>query len=91
MNPSTAFGTVLADELARCGLCGAPLQAQTDRKPRKKDGTRGRRYVCRSHREHHKDSEHFCVLLPLDAAQVDRDERDSLAPWLVVPLDPCVH
>jgi hypothetical protein len=64
-------GYLLA-ELARCGLCGAPLQAQTDRKPRKRDGTRGRRYVCRSHREHHKDSEHFCALMPLDATQVDR-------------------
>jgi hypothetical protein len=61
----------LLSELARCGACGSPLHAQSNRKPRK-DGHRSRFYVCRAHREHHRESAEWCSATPWNAAEVDR-------------------
>ncbi len=56
--------------IARCGLCGAPVQAASGTRPRK-DGTRRRLYVCSSHRYHHKDSPNWCPARPWEAEAVD--------------------
>jgi DNA invertase Pin-like site-specific DNA recombinase len=60
----------LLSELAVC-TCGATMQGRSTY-TRKKDGVRSRAYVCRAHREHHEQDEHFCPAMPLDAAAVDR-------------------
>jgi DNA invertase Pin-like site-specific DNA recombinase len=58
-------GYVLA-RIAVCGECGSPIDTVTGRHVRK-DGTRPRRYVCRTHRERPED----CAAKPIDAALVD--------------------
>jgi DNA invertase Pin-like site-specific DNA recombinase len=63
--------------LARCGTCGAPAQALTERRTRA-DGTRPRRYVCREHREHHRDAAEWCPAMPWDAEAVDRYALDNI-------------
>jgi DNA invertase Pin-like site-specific DNA recombinase len=60
----------LLSELAVCGLCGGPLHAQTHRE-RKADGGRSRFYVCRAHREHHRDAREWCPAAPFDATTID--------------------
>ncbi len=59
-------GYVLA-RVACCGICGARMDVVTSRYVRK-DGSRGRRYVCRTHRER----PHACAVLPFDAEILDR-------------------
>jgi DNA invertase Pin-like site-specific DNA recombinase len=61
----------LLSELARCGECGSPLHAQSSRRPRR-DGQRSRFYICRAHRDHHRDSAEWCGETPWNAIQVDR-------------------
>ena len=63
-------GYLLAD-LARCGQCGGTAHAVTGRVSRT-DGTRLRTYVCRAHRDHHRDSREHCPATPYDAVTVDR-------------------
>ena len=58
-------GYVLA-RIAVCGECGSAIDTVTGRHVRK-DGTRPRRYVCRTHRERPED----CAAKPIDAALVD--------------------
>jgi site-specific DNA recombinase len=62
-------GYLLA-ELARCGLCGEPMHAETDR--RRSDGSIARRYTCRAHREHHREDAGWCPCERFDAEAVDR-------------------
>lgn len=62
-------GFLLA-ELARCE-CGSSAHAQTGR-VRRADSSRPRTYVCRAHREHHRDSREHCPATPYDAITVDR-------------------
>lgn len=52
--------------VARCGECGDAMDAVTVRTA-KKDGTRSRRYVCRTHRERPQG----CGAQPIDAEVVD--------------------
>jgi DNA invertase Pin-like site-specific DNA recombinase len=59
-------GYVLS-RVARCGLCRGPLDTLTDRNYRQ-DGSRARRYVCRTHRERPDG----CSAKPIDATLVDR-------------------
>jgi DNA invertase Pin-like site-specific DNA recombinase len=61
----------LLSELAICGTCGSAMQGRSTH-TRKKDGVRSRAYVCRAHREHHEQDEHFCPAMPLDGTAVDR-------------------
>ncbi|HVA19892.1 MAG TPA: recombinase family protein, partial [Solirubrobacteraceae bacterium] len=60
----------LLSELARCASCGGTMQGRSTY-TRKKDGVRSRAYVCRAHREHHEDDEHYCPAMPWDASAVD--------------------
>jgi DNA invertase Pin-like site-specific DNA recombinase len=60
----------LLSELATCGLCGGAVHAQTSRRP-KADGTRTRSYVCRAHREHHRDAQEWCPATPFNATTID--------------------
>jgi DNA invertase Pin-like site-specific DNA recombinase len=52
--------------LAICGVCGAPARAITSTK------TGRRTYVCGNHRDHHRDSPHWCPAKPWDAVERDR-------------------
>jgi DNA invertase Pin-like site-specific DNA recombinase len=62
-------GYLLA-ELATCS-CGRRMRVETYRGTRR-DGTRTRRYVCQSHRDHHRDSVEWCSEPPIDAVEADR-------------------
>jgi hypothetical protein len=66
------IGYLLGDGLGRC-VCGAKLDCVTDRHERK-DGSRARRYVCRTHRERPQD----CSVKPFDAALIDPAIVDNL-------------
>ncbi len=61
-----------------CGLCGSKMTS-LNAPPRRQDGLRGRRYVCRSHQE-----PGGCPAPPVDAAVVDLTLVRSL-PWLLEP------
>ena len=62
-------GHLLA-ELAVCSECGGAAHAQPGRRPRA-DGTWLRTYVCRAHRDNHRDSQEWCPALPYNAVTVD--------------------
>jgi DNA invertase Pin-like site-specific DNA recombinase len=55
----------LLSGLARCAVCGGPMQGCGDRAR----GTRS--YACGAHREFHKDSDDWCYATAFDAAKVD--------------------
>jgi DNA invertase Pin-like site-specific DNA recombinase len=57
--------------LAKCAMCGAPMQVSSGTRARK-DGSRRRVYVCRNHRDHHSDSPNWCHADPFDAVEIDR-------------------
>ncbi len=59
-------GYVLA-RVATCGVCGSSMDVVTGRYARK-DASRARRYVCRTHRVRPRD----CEAAPIDAGIVDR-------------------
>lgn len=65
-------GYLLA-RIAVCGQCGSPMDIVPGHV--RKDGTRPRRYVCRTHRERPAD----CASGPFDAALVDPAMVDNLA------------
>jgi hypothetical protein len=65
--------------IARCGLCGATIQAITGR-PTRRDGTRSRRYVCRGHRFRH------CTASLIQAVPADIAFLRAL-PDLLDPVD----
>ena len=60
-----AVGYLLA-QLATCGECGTPVHTDTGRQ------SKARRYLCRAHRDHHRDSAEWCPALPYDAIEADR-------------------
>lgn len=62
-------GYLLA-ELATCSECGRRMRVETRRT--RANGPSSRRYVCQSHREHHRDSAEWCPAPPVDAVEVDR-------------------
>lgn len=69
-------GYLLGNGVARCE-CGSPMDCVTDRHVRK-DGTRPRRYVCRTHRERPQD----CAVRPIDATVVDTAVAANLTSFL---------
>ncbi|MCW2952729.1 MAG: Resolvase domain protein [Conexibacter sp.] len=69
-------GYVLA-RVAACGRCGAPVDVVTSRYIRR-DGTRQRTYVCRTHRERPQD----CPARPIDAGPVDISFVNNLTQFL---------
>ena len=69
-------GYVLA-RVARCGECGSPMDSLTDRNYRR-DGSRAKRYVCRTHRERPAG----CQAQPIDAVLVDRCFLANLTSFL---------
>lgn|GEM_PF-3125415 len=62
----------LLSGLARCANCTGTVRGVSACRPRK-DGTRGRWYVCSNHIEHHRDSDEWCWEERWDAATVDRE------------------
>lgn len=69
-------GYVLAT-VARCGKCRAPMDAVTSRNYRA-DGSRAKRYTCRTHRER----PHDCAAKPIDASLVDHCFLSNLTTFL---------
>ncbi len=55
----------LLSGLARCGVCGGPMQGCSDR------GKGTRNYACAAHREFHKDSDEWCYVTAFDGVRVD--------------------
>lgn len=55
----------LLSGLARCGVCGGPMQGCSDR------GRGTRNYACAAHREFHKDSDEWCYVTAFDGVRVD--------------------
>jgi hypothetical protein len=53
------------------------MRTETSRSVRK-DGTRGRVYVCQAHRNHHSDSAEWCPARPVDATIADRIVLDGI-------------
>ena len=68
--------TFVLARVATCGLCGAPMHSTTGG-PRA-DGSRLRRYVCRTHAERPQD----CSAPPVDAEVVDRAFVANLTAFL---------
>ncbi len=66
----------LLSGLARCGVCGGPMQGCGDRAR----GTRS--YACAAHREHHRDSGSWCHMVAFDAAKVDGRVLENLGTLL---------